>query len=200
MAKTKKMAFGGMGSMPSQPLMNASGGQYKAPSWQEARSNFRDARAAGQPNMPSMHDFRQQFKQRQGLGGGMAPPGQMLQASGPTGYVGPQSGGPGPMSMATTNPSQMGMFKKGGSVKTTRFAEGGGVKEMHEPPIPKATQESMKRQAEQEKADRQQAKEQKAGEKEVKENMGRLGFKKGGSVSSASKRADGCAIRGKTRA
>jgi hypothetical protein len=28
----------------------------------------------------------------------------------------------------------------------------------------------------------------------------RLGFKKGGKVSSASKRADGCAIRGKTRA
>jgi hypothetical protein len=27
-----------------------------------------------------------------------------------------------------------------------------------------------------------------------------LGYKSGGSVSSASKRADGCAIRGKTRA
>jgi hypothetical protein len=66
-----------------------------------------------------------------------------------------------------------------------------------EPPIPKATQESMKLQAEQEKADRQQKKEQKAGEKEVKDNMGRIGFKKGGSASS---RADGCAIRGKTRA
>ena len=66
-----------------------------------------------------------------------------------------------------------------------------------EPPIPKDTQESMKLQAAQEKADRQQKKEQEAGEKEVKENMGRVGFKKGGSASS---RADGCAIRGKTRA
>ena len=66
-----------------------------------------------------------------------------------------------------------------------------------EPPIPKATQESMKLQAAQEKADRKQAEEQKAGEKEVKDNMGRIGFKKGGSASS---RADGCAIRGKTRA
>jgi ubiquitin len=66
-----------------------------------------------------------------------------------------------------------------------------------EPPIPKATQEAMKLQAAQEKADRKQAEEQKAGEKEVKDNMGRLGFKKGGSASS---RADGCAIRGKTRA
>ena len=66
-----------------------------------------------------------------------------------------------------------------------------------EPPIPKATQESMKLQAAQEKADRKQAEEQKAGEKEVKDNMGRVGFKKGGSASS---RADGCAIRGKTRA
>jgi hypothetical protein len=55
----------------------------------------------------------------------------------------------------------------------------------------------MKLQAAQEKADRQQKKEQEAGEKEVKENMGRVGFKKGGSASS---RADGCAIRGKTRA
>ena len=35
-----------------------------------------------------------------------------------------------------------------------------------------------------------------------KELTGELGFKKGGTVkvSSASKRADGCAIRGKTRA
>ena len=66
-----------------------------------------------------------------------------------------------------------------------------------EPLISKATQESMKRQAAQAKIDRKQAEEQKAGEKEVKDNMGRIGFKKGGSASS---RADGCAIRGKTRA
>jgi hypothetical protein len=109
------------------------------------------------------------------------------------------AGMPLPPAAAGLNMSGMGM-KKGGSVKTTRFAEGGGVKEKQEPPIPKATQESMKRQAAQEKADRKQAEEQKAGEKEVKDNMGRIGFKKGGSVSSASKRADGCAIRGKTRA
>ena len=69
-----------------------------------------------------------------------------------------------------------------------------------EPPIPAETLASMKRQAEQEKADRQQAKEQKAGEKEVKENMGRKFFAAGGKVKSASARADGCCIRGKTRA
>jgi len=34
----------------------------------------------------------------------------------------------------------------------------------------------------------------------VEKVRGVLGLKKGGSVSSASKRADGCAIRGKTRA
>jgi hypothetical protein len=34
----------------------------------------------------------------------------------------------------------------------------------------------------------------------VEKVRGVLGFKSGGSVSSASKRADGCAIRGKTRA
>ena len=36
-------------------------------------------------------------------------------------------------------------------------------------------------------------------EKEVKRNMSTFGFKKGGKVCSASKRADGIAIRGKTR-
>jgi hypothetical protein len=34
----------------------------------------------------------------------------------------------------------------------------------------------------------------------VEKVRGVLGLKKGGSVSSASKRADGCAVRGKTRA
>jgi hypothetical protein len=37
-------------------------------------------------------------------------------------------------------------------------------------------------------------------DKEVKRNMSTFGYKKGGSVKSASSRADGCAIRGKTRA
>ena len=88
-------------------------------------------------------------------------------------------------------------FKRGGKIR--RFAAGGEVaaKKTPEPPISKATQESMKRQAAQAKIDRKQAEEQKAGEKEVRDNMGRIGFKKGGS---ASRRADGCAIRGKTRA
>ena len=36
--------------------------------------------------------------------------------------------------------------------------------------------------------------------KEAAESLKRAGYKAGGSVSSASKRADGCAIRGKTRA
>ena len=90
-----------------------------------------------------------------------------------------------------------GGFKRGGKIR--RFAAGGEVaaKKAPEPPISKATQESMKRQAAQARIDRKQAEEQKAGEREVRENMGRIGFKKGGS---ASKRADGCAIRGKTRA
>jgi hypothetical protein len=90
-----------------------------------------------------------------------------------------------------------GGFKRGGKIR--RFAAGGEVaaKKTPEPPIPKATQESMKRQAAQAKIDRKQAEEQKAGEKEVRDNMGRIGFKKGGS---ASRRADGCAVRGKTRA
>ena len=36
--------------------------------------------------------------------------------------------------------------------------------------------------------------------KEAAESLKRAGYKKGGSVKSASARADGCAIRGKTRA
>jgi hypothetical protein len=107
-----------------------------------------------------------------------------------------------PMPAASMPPRQMPMptyqaMKKGGEVC---YAGGGKTEEKKDPPIPAETLASMKRQAAQEKADRKQAEEQKAGEKEVKDNMGRIGFKKGGSVSSASKRADGCAIRGKTRA
>jgi len=34
----------------------------------------------------------------------------------------------------------------------------------------------------------------------ARKKISNMGYKKGGSVSSASKRADGCAIRGKTRA
>jgi hypothetical protein len=41
--------------------------------------------------------------------------------------------------------------------------------------------------------------EYKAGEKARKKNMGEIGFKSGGSVSSASSRGDGCAQRGKTK-
>jgi len=53
-----------------------------------------------------------------------------------------------------------------------------------------------------EEADKNKDEMQKALIKGAKEGMGgtALGMKKGGSVSSASRRADGCAIRGKTRA
>jgi hypothetical protein len=47
--------------------------------------------------------------------------------------------------------------------------------------------------------DRQQEKAFEVGDAERKASMGSA-FKKGGKVSSASSRADGCAIRGKTRA
>jgi hypothetical protein len=49
------------------------------------------------------------------------------------------------------------------------------------------------------KKDRMVDEEYEAGEKARKKNMGKIGFKSGGSVSSASKRADGCAQRGKTK-
>jgi hypothetical protein len=142
------------------------------------------------------------------------PPPAILGNRGMAGGVGPstQTGGPAPMGMAPPNAANVGMFKKGGAV---RYAGGGKTEEKKEAPIPAETIASMRRQAAQEKADRKQAEEQKAGEKEVKENMGRLGFKNGGSIKaskmgavktakptmrSASSRADGIAIRGKTRA
>lgn len=156
---------------------------------------------------------------------GMVPPGGSLPPMPPPGSMqtGPMSntgaqipprapGGPAPMGMAPPNAARVGMFKKGGKVC---YADGGKAEEKKDPPIPAETLASMKRQAAQEKADRQQAKEQKAGEKEVRDNMGRIGFKKGGSIKaskmgavkvskptmrSASSRADGIAIRGKTRA
>lgn len=136
-----------------------------------------------------------------GMAGGMGPTGP-----------GTQTGGPAPMGMAPPNAAKVGMFKKGGKVC---YAGGGKAEEKKESPIPAETLASMKRQAAQEKADRKQAEEQKAGEKEVRDNMGRIGFKKGGSIKaskmgavkvakptmrSASSRADGIAIRGKTRA
>jgi len=119
---------------------------------------------------------------------------------------------PGAMPSRPMPMSPYQAMKKGGEVC---YAGGGKTEEKKDPPIPAETLASMKRQAAQEKADRKQAEEQKAGEKEVRDNMGRIGFKNGGSIKaskmgavktakptmrSASSRADGCAIRGKTRA
>jgi hypothetical protein len=135
-------------------------------------------------------------------GVGMGPMASMPQRPMPPGAMPPR---PMPMS-----PYQA--MKKGGEVC---YAGGGKTEEKKDPPIPAETIASMKRQAAQEKADRKQAEEQKAGEKEVRDNMGRIGFKNGGSIKaskmgavktakptmrSASSRADGIAIRGKTRA
>jgi len=140
-------------------------------------------------------------------GVGMTPPAGMPQRPMPPGVMPPAGMPTRPMSMAPTP-----AMKKGGEIC---YAGGGKTEEKKEAPIPAETIASMRRQAAQEKADRKQAEEQKAGEKEVKENMGRLGFKKGGSIKaskmgavktakptmrSASSRADGIAIRGKTRA
>lgn len=58
---------------------------------------------------------------------------------------------------------------------------------------------NMMQEVENAKKDEQVQKEYEAGEKARKENMGKIGFKSGGSVGSASKRADGIAQRGKTK-
>ena len=88
-------------------------------------------------------------------------------------------------------------YKKGGKVK--KYASGGipaAVK-------PEPKKDTMPEWAKNERANRKQdelnKREAEGATKEVKRNMSTFGFKRGGSVSSASSRADGIAQRGKTR-
>jgi hypothetical protein len=60
--------------------------------------------------------------------------------------------------------------------------------------------EAMRLERENAKKDELNRREAAGAEKEVKRNMSTFGLKKGGSVKSASARADGCCVRGKTRA
>lgn len=218
MAKTKKMAFGGMGNMPTRGMGQAMSTNTRGPvtpgkpmppgmapgtrgqgtpmppsQMQQAGAGIpafaqQAVRGAlGKP--PPQYGTQTQMPPGQGLGRGMAPPSQMLQASGPTpppmpqygaqtqmppggglpnaapggmAPMGPgtQTGGPAPMGMAPPNAAQVGMFKKGGAVKAKAFAKGGAVK---------AT------------------------------SMGSVKTAKP-TMRSASSRGDGIAIRGKTRA
>jgi hypothetical protein len=66
---------------------------------------------------------------------------------------------------------------------------------LREPGIP----EDMALELENKRKDKLVKDEYEGGEKARKKNMGEIGFKSGGSVGSASKRADGCAQRGKTK-
>jgi hypothetical protein len=91
----------------------------------------------------------------------------------------------------------LGIGKKAGG-KVKKYAEGGVTTTT--PPAPKKKEPTgMELEVENAKKDARVKKEAAGAEKEVKRNMSTFGFKKGGSVSSASKRADGCAMRGKTR-
>ena len=85
---------------------------------------------------------------------------------------------------------------KGGKVK--KYAEGGTATSKPEP-----KKDTMPEWAKNERANRKQdelnKREAEGAAKEVKRNMSTFGLKNGGSVSSASKRADGIAQRGKTR-
>jgi hypothetical protein len=236
MAKTKKMAFGGMGNA----AMSSRGGIPAS-----VRNSIRNAPTAPmQPVMarpappivekpkviqpgPSPVNYAQLEAEKRAAQPAIGSSPFNTAISTPTGIV---SGGlgAGPIggnaptgksfdfgSIGMSGPSiaqQTSGYKKGGKVC---YAGGGKAEEKKEAPIPAETLASMRRQAAQEKADRKQAEEQKAGEKEVRTNMGRLGFKKGGAIKaskmgavkvakptmrSASSRADGIAIRGKTRA
>lgn len=88
--------------------------------------------------------------------------------------------------------------KKGGKVK--KYGDGGAATTKPEAPKPEPKKDNMpewaKNERENAERDRRVKKEGAGAEKEVKKNMSTFGFKKGGTASS---RADGCAIRGKTR-
>lgn len=58
----------------------------------------------------------------------------------------------------------------------------------------------LKRKMEMERANQKESRSKEDYMNLMKAGLKMIGMKKGGSVSSASKRADGCAIRGKTRA
>ena len=57
----------------------------------------------------------------------------------------------------------------------------------------------LKRQSEMEKANEKESRSKDRYMNLMKSGLKMIGMKKGGSVSSASKRADGCAVRGKTK-
>ena len=98
--------------------------------------------------------------------------------------------------MAETQYDTMGnvINKRGGAIK--KYASGGTTTSKPEP-----KKDTMPEWAKNERANRKQdelnKREAEGARKEVKRNMSTFGFKKGGSASS---RADGIAIRGKTRA
>lgn len=87
-------------------------------------------------------------------------------------------------------------FKRGGKVK--KYAAGGSVTPTPAPASKKkdAMPEWAKNERENQKRDDLNKREAEGAAKEVKRNMSTFGFKNGGSVSS---RADGCAVRGKTK-
>jgi hypothetical protein len=161
MAKTKKMAFGGMGSRPSPMRKVPVGGRYA-----DTMSSLAKPQAAmGSMGVPAMNQMamRQAPMQSMGaLGGNQAPAGASL----------------------------MQAYKNQG--------QGSGIQSM-DPNIAKAMQ-SYQGQAGQPSAppafkglSGMGAGMKKGGK--VKANA----YAKGGTVSSASKRADGCAQRGKTK-
>ncbi len=84
-------------------------------------------------------------------------------------------------------------MKHGGKVK--RYAEGGTATSKPEPKK-NTMPEWAKNERENRRRDELNKRESEGAAKEVKRNMSTFGFKSGGSASS---RADGCAIRGKTR-
>lgn len=90
--------------------------------------------------------------------------------------------------------SDKGM-KRGGAVR--KYAEGGTATSKPEPKKKDTMPEWAKNERENRRRDELNKREAEGAAKEVKRNMSTFGFKKGGSASS---RADGIAIRGKTRA
>jgi hypothetical protein len=92
-------------------------------------------------------------------------------------------------------------FKKGGMQSGGTVDEDGRVMDQQTMKNQKAYENYEREQSDAQRRLEERDKSMIEGARKVKEKIKKvMPFKKGGSVSSASKRADGCAIRGKTRA
>jgi hypothetical protein len=183
-------------AMKQQQAMPAGVAQYGAQMQQKA--------PAGVPQYGPQTQPPPAIFGNKGIFGAMSEPTPPPAGMGPMGPTGPgtQTGGPAPMGMAPAGMAAMGAFKKGGAVKAKAFAEGGSVKATSMGSVktakPVVLTTSRHGQTFGDKMAARMAA-QAMGPKPTLAGGGSVKAAKP-KIGSASSRADGCAIRGKTRA